>query len=82
VFNLLSINRIYNGHEAAAKDAFAGCGKGTCTLKYHENMKAGRVPMTQQTACFRHPRSRFLQDVAKTMYVDGSNADISSDYSG
>jgi len=35
--------------ESAAKDAFAGCRKGTYTLKYHENMKARRVPMTQQT---------------------------------
>jgi hypothetical protein len=52
------------------------------TSKYHENMKAGRVPMTQKTECFRHPRSRFLQYFANAMYVDGRNAGISSDYSG
>ena len=34
--------------EAAAKDAFAGCGKRTYTLKYHENMRAGRVQFTHQ----------------------------------
>jgi hypothetical protein len=34
-------------------------------------MKAGRVTVTQQTECFLHPRSRFLQYVANALYVDG-----------
>jgi hypothetical protein len=38
--------------------------------------------MTQQTECFRHPRSRCLQYVPNAMYADGRNAGISSDYSG